>query len=159
MKKVILITSAALALTGCMSLKTEMVNAKGDFKNCEAMGGGLGLGAVVGVALAAASRSSCVSEQKSGGFLELNSAGTLDIQFLPQSDAKLTVSASNIKEILMGDRILAIDQKTITTLEEFKVSAFGPLDKPAEIKLVRADAEFTKTVARTRIENPKTAAK
>lgn len=159
MKKIILITSAALALTGCMSLKTDMVNAKGDFKKCEATGGGLGLGAVVGVALAAASRSSCVSDQKSAGFLEADSAGTLDVKFLPQGDAKLTVNESNTKDILLGDKILAIDQKPIATPEEFQFFAFGPIDKPVEIKLIRADSELIKTVARTRIETTKTANK
>jgi len=157
MKKIILLTAISFTLTGCMSLKTEMVNAKGDFKNCEATGGGLGLGAVVGVALAAASRSSCVTNQKSIGFLEVDSAGTLDINFSTQGDAVLTVSESNVKDILEGDRILEVDHNTVTTPEEFQSAAFGPIDKPVEIKLTRADLILEKTAGRTRIQKTKTA--
>jgi len=159
MKKTLLITAAALAMTGCMSLKTEMVNAKGDFKNCEATGGGLGLGAVVGVALAAASRGSCVSEQKEDGFLEADAAGTLNIQFLSQTDAKLIVSKSSVTNILAGDRILALDGKEITTQEEFHSAAFGPLENPVKLKIARADSELLQTVARSRFEKPKNASK
>lgn len=156
MKRLISIISAAVLLTGCMSLKTEMVNANGTFKDCAATGGGLGLGAVVGVAIAAAARSGCVNDQKEGGFLEAEHAGTLHVKFAASTDeAPLTVSESRINGIQTGDQIVAINGKAVATSEEFQSAVFGPIDQSVEVKIIRTGTTLIQTASRTPFEKKK----
>lgn len=52
-----------------------------------------------------------------------------------------------------------IGGKSVTTPDEFRNAAFGPIDQPVEILIVRADTELTQSASRTPFEKQQASAK
>lgn len=134
---------AITALSGCMSLRTDLVNVDGKRDFCEATGGGVGLGAVVGVAVAAASRASCVSDKQKLGYLALDEAGYVGV-VLPE-DPKATPLVVRLRDgseaqkvgIQEGDEIVSINDHAPADTQEAKAWLFGKIADPVKVALKR----------------------
>ena len=113
-----------VTLPGCVSLKTDMINADGTIRNCEASGGGLGLGAVIGVGSAMISRELCVDSYEESGFIELEDAGTIQVQVENHNNGVSIISTKN-KDLLIGDVINKINGNLLKSSEEFRSLVFS----------------------------------
>lgn len=148
MKRVMMLiiaVSAITSLAGCMSMRTDLVNVDGKRDFCEATGGGIGLGAVVGVAVAAASRSSCVSDKQKLGYLALDEAGFVGV-VLPEDPkaAPLVVRVRDGSEaqkagIQAGDEIVSINDRAPADTQETKAWLFGKIADPVKVALKRLE--------------------
>ena len=151
MKRIMMLIIAAAAitsLTGCMSMRTDLVNADGKRDFCEATGGGIGLGAVVGVAAAAASRASCVSDKQKLGYLALDEAGSVGVA-LPEDPkaAPLVVGVRDGSEaqkagIRAGDEIVGINDRAPADTRETKAWLFGKIADPVKVALKRLEQQL-----------------
>jgi hypothetical protein len=131
----------AASLTGCMTFKTDLVNADGKKQVCSAAGGGLGVGAVIGVAGAAVNRSLCVSSYKKQGFLDVDDAGTLGIALADAPDKAVRIervmsgSSAEKAGVLPQGKLLRVGQRTPQNAREAWGMLFGETGSVAELAI------------------------
>ena len=108
----------------------------------------IGLGAVVGVAAAAASRASCVSDKQKLGYLALDEAGSVGV-VLPEDPkaAPLVVSVRDGSEaqkagIQAGDEIVGINDLAPADTQETKAWLFGKIADPVKVALKRLEQQL-----------------
>lgn len=145
--------SSLVLQTGCVSFQTDMVDEAGHTKVCEASGGGFGLGALVGVAAAAAMRASCVSDFEDEGYVDRDDAGDLliDIASKPQGLTVIDVDAqSNASKagVQVLDIILGINGKHPDTVGDARKMIFGDRDENLELELQREEQNVLLIVER-----------
>ena len=149
--------SSLVLQTGCVSFQTDMVDDDGHTKVCEASGGGFGLGALVGVAAAAAMRASCVSDFEDKGYVDRDDAGDLsiDIASKPQGLMVINVDAqSNASKagVQVLDIILGINGKHPDTVEDARKMIFGDRDDKLKLELQREERSVLLFVERDQVE-------
>lgn len=84
----------AVAITGCVSMNGNMVNAEGKTANCSTKGGGIGLGMIIGAAVAATDNQLCESSMRDKGFLHVKAVGKSGITLpIAESDAPVIIAS------------------------------------------------------------------
>src|SRR5262245_25554360 len=69
----------ALALSGCVTPSTVLVNSKGQMARCSSAGGGYGIMGAVSIGMAQQSHDQCVKDAKLMGYVPMNSAVQIGI--------------------------------------------------------------------------------
>lgn len=140
--KLIVMATFAAAMTGCVSMNGKMVNALGEHHDCTSSGGGFGLGAVIGVAMAAASNASCESSAEEEGFLLVEDVGESGM-IIAQSELEYPIVQTAIPPaypcVQPGDRLTQIDSNTISNLDDAKKAMFKESGIPVLVALSRAE--------------------
>lgn len=149
--------SSLILQTGCVSFQTDMVDVEGHTKVCEASGGGFGLGALVGVAAAAAIRASCVDDYEDEGYLDREDAGTLDIEVASNPKGVTVVDVDEHSNALKAgvqvlDIILGINGKHPKSAVDARAMIFGDRDEKLELELKREGQNVSLIVERDDIE-------
>lgn len=139
MKELITLVLFSL-LTGCVSMDGKMLNAHGEEKDCSTSGGGLGLGMVVGAALAATNNQLCESKWEEQGYLVHDNIGNSGINLIKEDQSKplvasVTTPASNC--ILAGDTLLSVDNEDVNTVYDAREAMFKESGEQLNILLAR----------------------
>jgi len=127
-------------LTGCVSMDGKMLNAHGEEKDCSASGGGIGLGMVVGAALAATSNQLCESKWEDQGYLVHDNIGNSGIELAKENQSKplvTSVSSPASNCILVGDTLLSVDNKDVNTAYDAREAIFKESGEELNILLAR----------------------
>lgn len=145
-KKLIGITMISLfgfISTGCVSMDGRMVNAHGETHDCSTSGGGIGLGMVVGAALAAASNQSCESDAEEKGFILADDVGVSGLSFTSSEEQVLITAAEPPAYpcVSVGDQVVGIDQKAISSLSDANTAVFKETGDQLRVSLIRSGME------------------
>lgn len=130
MTKAITLCIVSAALGGCVSFNGQMVNAKGEAKNCSTSGGGIGLGMIVGAGVALASNQICESGLKSEGFLLVKDIGKsgIDLKSDEQNQAVVMDAVPPAAPCLKaGDLLAKINDSDTPDLKDAKKALFGKI--------------------------------
>jgi len=143
------------ALGGCASFDGRMVNVNGDQIDCSSSGGGFGLGAVVGVAAAAASNSVCESDAEEKGYVHADHIGESGMDIVESNNL---VSVRYSKEpaspcVQIGDILKEVDSQQVNSLKDAKTALFKEEGTQVTLALMReqipveCNIELTETIA------------
>ncbi|PPD22873.1 MAG: hypothetical protein CTY22_05180 [Methylomonas sp.] len=143
LNRIILTSLIAICLSGCVSLRTDMVNADGQQDNCQVTGGGLGLGAVIGIGSAYIARSSCVSDMESLGYLAIDEAGFPGFSLSEQGTARAEIQSvvdgtdAKLNGLAPGDLVVSVNNVPVKDVNEAKKKLFGPIEEAVNIAILR----------------------
>ncbi|QZA81466.1 PDZ domain-containing protein [Deefgea piscis] len=151
--KLLIVPICVAILTGCMTFQDAMVASDGKTFNCESTGGGIGLGAIIGVAAAAASKGICVNSYEKLGYIKATEASTVGLK-LEEKEGKVFIKELGdggelekvgVKE---GDQLLSVNQDSISTIDGAKKSFFGKKGSIVKVVLLRGDEALELMVQR-----------
>jgi S1-C subfamily serine protease len=121
-----------------------MLNAQGDIKDCSSAGGGIGLGMLLGMAIAATSNQLCESEWEEKGYLFFEDIGTTGLVLPEQDKAKPTVLYAEQPAalcVVRGDTLLSVDNKKVDNTKEARKALFKPKGEELNLLLQRKEEQ------------------
>lgn len=140
----------AVTLVSCATYSQVFVNAHGDLERCSATGQG-----VVGMAVASNSVSTCASDMRAAGYLEIERAGVLGITLAdtptgePLRILKVTQHSPAWKAgVDPGDLILEIDGQPVQSAQDARILLFGEAGTSVTVRFQRGDFDTTFAVNR-----------
>lgn len=137
-----LIATAALVSTGCVTMDGNMIDSAGNTANCSTKGGGVGLGMVVGAAIAAADNQLCESSHRDKGYLLVTKVGVHGI-VLPE-EPKAAPVTSKVEPpasqcLFAGDRIARVNGTDTADVAAARQALFAPAGTPVSVEVARSN--------------------
>lgn len=141
MKRFILITFIiSLALPGCATYTQMFINANGQMQRCGSYGSGL-----IGIATAQKIQNDCAGDLKRAGYIEIEKAGVIGIQFSDaKSDTLMLIkvfdnSPAKKQNLAAGDKVLEINGIPIKTQGDAKALLFSPIGTTVKLKILNSN--------------------
>lgn len=140
MFRLLLVSALAFILIGCANFDGKMVDAQGNSRDCSTMGGGIGLGAIVGMGAAAISNHSCESTLKERGYVLEKNVGISGITLYQYNVHKVlvdSVSEPALDCVDVGDELVKINDLENPDLIAARKELFGEVGKVIDITYLR----------------------
>jgi S1-C subfamily serine protease len=150
MKNIGLILVVLLSFIGCATYSQLFINADGTIMQCTATGQG-----IIGMATASNAVDDCKQNMKSAGYIELERAGVVGIQFSEsKNDTLIKVlkifdsSPAQLAGIQPGDKVIIIDGQEINNVQDARHLLFGKAGSIVEIVILRDEEQIPLTLTR-----------
>jgi S1-C subfamily serine protease len=125
-------------IAGCATYSQMFINSNGEIRRCSATGQGL-----VGMATASNAVSGCVEDMKALGFIEIEQAGIIGVQFSQSQDTSLKIirviksSPADFAGIKAGDRVVNVAGQDVTSSKDARALLFGSVGTYVEVVIER----------------------